>query len=267
MLEFLKLFVLTLFLPILPIFVCGLIAGLSEKLFMKMTRGFGRVFVMVTSIIGTPIHELGHAVMCIPFGHKIKKICLWDPRAKNGVLGYVNHKYNKRNIWHRLGCLFISAGPIILGLLVVTLIMAICFPEALGEYYSSVGSVDRSVGGFFELIAKGVSIIPLAVSDGSSPVWAKIVGGVLIVCVCMHINLSPADIKNSLGALPIYSLICLALSGIVFLVGGDAVAGLVSGLTFWCFMGFALYTVVFAGIIVVLSIGILCAIVGKIFVR
>ena len=267
MLEFLDLFAITLFFPILPIFVCGLIAGLSEKLFMKMTNSFGRVFVMATSIIGTPIHELGHAVMCLPFGHKIKKICLWDPRAKNGVLGYVNHTYNKRNIWHRLGCLFISAGPIILGLLVVTLIMAICFPEALGEYYSAVGSVDKSVGGFFELIAQGVSIIPVAVSGESSPTWAKIVGVVLILCVCMHINLSPADIKNSLGALPIYSLICLLLSAVIFFIGGDVAAGFTSGLTFWCFMGFALYTVVFAGILMILILGIICLIIGKIFGR
>lgn len=267
MLEFLKLFAVTLFFPILPFVVCGLIAGLSEKLFMKMTGRCGRGLVMVTSIIGTPIHELGHAIMCFPFGHKIKKICLWDPRAKNGVLGYVNHKYNKKNIWHRLGCLFISIGPIILGLLVVVFIMALCFPEAFSEYYSSVFSVDRSFYGFLELISTSIKIIFSAISDGASPIWVKILGGALIVCVCMHINLSGADIKNSLGALPIYSLICLALSGIVFLIGSDAISGFVSGLTFWCFMGFALYTVVFAGIIVVLSIGLLCAIIGKIFGR
>lgn len=267
MLDFLKLFATTLFFPILPMIVCGLIAGISEKLFMKMTRGVGRGLVMATSIIGTPIHELGHAVMCFPFGHKIIKVCLWDPKAKNGVLGYVNHTYNKKNIWHRLGSLFISMGPIILGLLVVMLIMALCFPQSLGEYYFSVASVEMSLSGFFELMAKSVSIIPLSIADGSSPIWAKILGGVLILCVCMHINLSSADIKNSLGALPIYSLICLLISVLIFLIGGGVAAGFTAGLTFWCFMGFALYTVVFAGIIAVLIIGLLCFIIGRIFGR
>ncbi len=267
MLEFLKIFAITLFFPILPMVVCGFVAGLSEKLFLKMTRRCGRGLVMLTSIIGTPIHELGHAMMCFPFGHKIKKICLWDPKAKNGVLGYVNHKYNKKNIWHRLGCLFISMGPIILGLLVVMLIMALCFPRAFSEYYSSVFSVDRSFGGFIELIYSSISIFLSSMFDSSSPIWAKVVGGILIICVCIHINLSPADIKNSLGALPIYSLICIVISAIIFFIGGDISFGFISALTFWCFMGFALYTVIFAGIIAVLLIGLLCFILGTIFGR
>ncbi len=267
MLEFLKLFAVTFLFPILPMVVCGFIAGLSEKLFMKMTGRFGRGLVMATSIIGTPIHELGHAIMCFPFGHKIKKICLWNPKAKNGVLGYVNHKYNKKNIWHRLGCLFISMGPIILGLLVVMLIVALCFPQAFDEYYSSVFSVDRSFGGFIDLISESVNIFFSAVSDSASPVWTKILGGVLILCVCMHINLSGADIKNSLGALPIYSILCLVISVIIFFIGGDVAASFTSALTFWCFLGFALYTVVFMGIAAVLLIGLLCFILGKIFGR
>ncbi len=267
MLEFLKLFAITLFFPILPIVICGLIAGLSEKLFMKMTKGFGRGLVLATSIIGTPVHELGHAIMCLPFGHKIKKICLWNPHAKNGVLGYVNHTYNKKNIWHRLGCLFISVGPIILGLLVVMLIMAFCFPQTFDEYYSSVLSMDRSISGFIELMMGSVNIFFLSISDSISPLWAKILGAVLIICVCMHINLSPADIKNSLGALPIYSLICLLISVAVFFIGGDIATGFISALTVWCFMGFALYTVVFAGIIAVLLIGLICFTFGKIFGR
>lgn len=266
MLEFLKIFAATLFFPILPIIVCGFVAGLSEMLFMKMTRKCGRGLVVVTSIIGTPVHELGHAIMCFPFGHKIKKICLWNPKAKNGVLGYVNHKYNKKNIWHRLGCLFISAGPIILGLLVVMLIMLLCFPQAFEEYYSSVFSVNRSLDGFIELISRSVNIFFSSISD-KSPVWTKILGGVLIICVCMHINLSPADMKNSLGALPIYAIICLVLSVVIFFIGGDVATGFVSALTSWCFMGFALYTVVFAGIIAVLLLGLSCFILGKIFGR
>ncbi len=267
MLEFLKLFAVTLFFPILPIIVCGFIAGLSEKLFMKMTRKCGRGLVIVTSIIGTPVHELGHAIMCFPFGHKIKKICLWRPKVKNGALGYVKHTYNKKNIWHRLGCLFISAGPIILGLLVVMFLLSLFFPQAFEEYCTSVFSVNRSFDGFIDLISSSVNIFFSSISDNSSPVWAKIMGGVLIICVCMHINLSPADIKNSVGALPIYSLICLVISTVIFFIGKDVTAGFVSALTLWCFMGFALYTVVFAGIIAILLIGLLFFIFGKIFSR
>ena len=265
MLEFLKLFAITLFFPILPMVLCGLIVGLSERLFSRLTGKFGHGVVMATSIIGTPIHELGHAMMCFPFGHKIKKMCLWNPKATNGVLGYVNHAYNKKNIWHRLGCLFISIGPIILGLCAVTLTMLLCFPDTLSNYYSSSLSVDRSLGGIFEMLWECVKIIPSAITDASSPVWARIIGCAVILCVCMHISLSPADIKNSLGALPIYSLICLVLSLIIFFIGGDVSAVFSEALVSWCFIGFALYMVVFAGVLVMLAIGLMCYVIGKIF--
>ena len=265
MTEFLKLFAITLLFPILPMVICGLIVGLSERLFSRLTGKFGRGVVMATSLVGTPIHELGHALMCFPFGHKIKKMCLWNPKAPNGVLGYVNHTYNKKNLWHRLGCLFISLGPIILGLGVVTLAMLLSFPQALEDYYHSALSVDRSVSGAFELVRECIKIIPSAVTDASSPVWARACGALVILCVCMHISLSPADIKNSIGALPMYSVICLVLSLVIFFIGGETAQTFADALSSWCFIGFALYMVVFAGVIFMLAIGALCYVLGKIF--
>lgn len=265
MLDFLKLFAAVLFLPLLPIIVCGLAVSLSDRLFMKLVGRSGRILILITSIVGTPIHELGHAIMCFPFGHKIRNICLWNPKAPGGVLGYVDHTYNKKNFWHRLGSLFISVGPIFLGLGVVTLIMKICFPSALSEYYASAFGADRSFMGIFEILAYCVKILPSAVMDTSMPIWAKIMGGILILCVCMHISLSPTDIKNSMEAIPFYALICLLISLTVMLIGNTARACVISSLLSWCFIGSALYMVVFAGVILILTVGFLFFIVRKIF--
>ncbi|MBE6547540.1 MAG: hypothetical protein E7667_01490 [Ruminococcaceae bacterium] len=267
MLEFIKLFAAVLFLPLLPVIFCGLAVNVSEKMFLKMTKGFGRGVVIVTSMIGTPVHELGHAMMCPIFGHRIKKMCLWNPKAPNGVLGYVNHTYNRRNIWHRLGSFFISIGPVLIGLCVITVVMLICFPSTIQEYYLSALSCEAGLSGAFEMIVECIKMIPLAITDDSMPVWVKIIGCVLILSVCLHISLSPADIKNSFIGFPIYALISLGVSLIIFFVSGQSSHEAISVLSRVSFMGFALYMVVFAGIILLLMIGFLCFIIGRLFGR
>jgi hypothetical protein len=69
--------------------------------------------------LGTIIHEIGHALMCFPFGHKITEIELFNPNPNTGTLGFVNHSYNPKNIWALIGNFFISIGPLILGSVVI----------------------------------------------------------------------------------------------------------------------------------------------------
>jgi len=69
-------------------------------------------FVWFTAI-GTAIHELGHAIFCVIFGHRITDICLFNPKGE--TLGYVSHSYNPRSIYQNVGNFFISTGPLWLG--------------------------------------------------------------------------------------------------------------------------------------------------------
>lgn len=186
---------------------------------------------------------------------------LWDPGKSDGVMGYVEHSYNKRNFWQRLGNLFIGIGPIILGLVVVTLIMKICYPEALSNYMSQMISLDRSTDGIFPMISGGIKMIFVSVGDSTRPLWAKFIGLILILCVCMHISLSFADIKGSLGAIPFYAVICLIVSSIMFFINPD---GFSEVLISMCFIGFGLYMVVFAGVFILLALALICFILGKV---
>lgn len=70
--------------------------------------------------LGTFIHELSHAIMCLIFGHRIDdmkllKLNLNDDQEQDGnkgSLGYVNHSYNPHSVWQLIGNLWIGLAPI-----------------------------------------------------------------------------------------------------------------------------------------------------------
>ena len=49
------------------IVMCGLAVWVCQTLFIRLLGGQGSRIVIATSVIGTPVHELGHALMCILF--------------------------------------------------------------------------------------------------------------------------------------------------------------------------------------------------------
>ena len=77
---------------------------------------------------GVMIHELSHALFCLLFFHRITEMKLFSPEA-DGTLGYVNHAYNPKNPYHRIGNFYIGTGPVWGGLLVILLISRWLLPS------------------------------------------------------------------------------------------------------------------------------------------
>ena len=96
--------------PVAAILLCGFVVWACQRLFIRLLGHSGYRATVASSVIGTPIHELGHAVMCLLFGHKIQKLVLWQPHHTDGAFGYVKHSYNARNLYQRMGTLFIGVG-------------------------------------------------------------------------------------------------------------------------------------------------------------
>mgnify|MGYP006983556598 FL=1 len=193
------------------LYACGLLIWLCSRLFSRLVGRHAWVILDITSIVGTPVHELGHALMCFPFFHRITKIRLWKPHPSDGLYGYVEHTYKKRNPWARLGNLFIGLGPLFSGLGVVVLALYLCFPAPWQDYLTHTGELVYSGSVPIRELFSGVFALfrgfPAAFRDN----WVRSLAGLLVILsVCLHITLSWADVKNSLTALPVY-LVLLAL--------------------------------------------------------
>ena len=78
--------------------------------------------------LGTIIHELGHALFCVIFRHKITDMKLFAPDPETGTLGYVQHTYETSSLYQLAGNFFIGIGPILLG----TALIYLCLYLLLG---------------------------------------------------------------------------------------------------------------------------------------
>ncbi len=258
---FLSLFLQLLF-TVGAITVFGLLIHFANKRFYKLSGG-GRAVCYVTGVIGTPIHESAHALMCLLFGHKITEIKFFQIDKESGVLGYVKHTYNPRNVYQQAGNFFIGVAPVLLGNAAILLLLFLLARPAFDGVSAAVaegisGGAVESVTGVF--VATGKSFIavfsPLNFAHG--PFWLFLP---LAFCIALHVDLSPADVKcSALGVLIIVAafaaldLICALLQSLSGIPALSSVTDgvLKAGATMTCVMTlsllFSLVLLLFAGI-------------------
>ena len=193
---------------VLAIAVLGFAVSLINRLFYSLVGG-SRALCYATGVIGTPIHELSHAVMCLLFGHRITEMRLFQIDEESGTLGYVNHSYNPRNFYQQLGNYFIGVAPLLGGSAVLFFAMRWLMPATAAEvsdYLVQFSSLQAS-GGFsgdtflamFRVMAETVRYLFLGLGSGFTA-WIFFL---LALCISLHMNLSGADIRGALPALPL----------------------------------------------------------------
>ena len=232
------------------VLICGTAVSLCRYLFIRMMgRGFGRGVVMVTSVVGTPIHEAGHALMCLLFGHRITAMALWQPMSADGNLGYVTHTYKKKNPYHVLGNLFIAVGPIFSGLAVITLALRLGFPSSFADYTATASDLAAAGKGGLPPVREGLEMLPRLVGEMTDsaravPLWGQILALLVILAVAQHISLSLDDIKGGALALPLYGALILLLTVVCGLLGQSAMDAVTAALRQFTGYMTALFTIV-----------------------
>ena len=204
-----------------------LLYWLEKRTFSVLSTAFGfKAVVYTTGWIGTTAHELGHAFMCIVFGHRITNISLFHPDLESGVMGYVHHSYNPGNLYQQVGRLFIGIAPLLTGgALLIGLIFAF-FPD----YNVAVVKPNDDYGATEFLKALGIPVwetMIVVFSPDSLITWKFWVFIYIAICISSHLAPSSKDMEGFWKGLVILFLIVLAVNGIAIAsgwnIGGDVI--------------------------------------------
>ena len=163
--------VLFLLIGVLPWIAVALVMQLlSNSIRKSLAKIFGIQGYIYLTAPGVMIHEIGHAIFCLIFRHKIVEMKLFSPE-KDGTLGYVNHSYNPNSFYQRIGNFFIGTGPIWFGVAVLSLISWLLLPN------------EMQISNFFSLNFWGR--------------WQSYIWLYLALTISSHITLSPPDLAGS----------------------------------------------------------------------
>ncbi len=244
----------------------GLLIALCRRGFCRLLGRAGPKVLLITGIVGTPIHELSHALMCLVFGHKIEEMRLYSPSSSDGSLGYVSHSFNQRNLYHQIGNFFIGIAPVVGGSGVLLLLSLIMVPDV----FSNVAYILSDIGtaqGITELFS-AIGEIFISIFDFSNAqdvLWWIFI--LLALMISSHMELSSADIKGSIKGL---LLLCALLLAADVLVGIISLSALETVTAVIVAAGIALASfLVISGVfsLVLLAIALVIKLFGLIFSR
>ncbi len=201
------------------IFVFGLLIHfVSQLTFKSLERSFGSRGTYFVAWLGTPIHELGHALFCILFMHKIADIKFFKPDPLTGTLGYVYHKWNRSNPWQVLGNLFIGIGPVILGCGVLFATFYFLIPNSFQLWDSILTNANKidtnySIGSYFAILEdSALTVFELIFTTTNLTTWRFWVFCYLSICISSNIRLSLSDIKGTFSGFGCLILIFLLIN-------------------------------------------------------
>ena len=206
-------------------FILYLLSSMTRRIFAK-TLG-AKTELYITGWIGTPIHELSHALFCIIFNHKINDIKLFT--TKSDTIGYVLHSYDSRSWYQQIGNFFIGVGPIIMGTLIVYFLFLLLAPELKENIFSVKIDYDKSAG-ILNMIYSGISNIFISILN----IFSNIIKNIMVsqsyknigfwifiylsISIASHMELSPADISHAWKGMLVIFAVSLIFNTLLFII-------------------------------------------------
>ena len=208
---------------LIPFVVFALIIHwLEQRIQLRLASRFGWSSVLWTGWLGTPVHELSHALFCLVFRHRINEIALFKPDLKSGRLGYVDHSFTRGNWFEELGNFFIGIAPLIGGSVVLTALLWCFYPDAATEILSiargteAVAPEDSMVGIISDLT---MSLIRTIAAPANWLTWRFWIFMYLVLCVGGHMAPSASDYDGAGRGVTMVAIILIACGLLVSLLG------------------------------------------------
>ena len=141
-------------------------------------RLLGRRTTICLGVIGVPVHELSHFLMCVVMGHKPVRLTLFSV-ASDGTLGSVEYRYTP-SVMASLKNILISLAPIPGGIAAFCLVTYLLRPDLLGAWYDvnhalySQVEWQQQFSLFIKQVTEGDGAITL--------LWASLSFSILMFC-------------------------------------------------------------------------------------
>ncbi len=203
---------------IVPLALFAWLIHLIEWLIQRrLSSRFGWNSVLVTGWLGTPVHELSHALLCVVFRHEIVEMALFKPDKTNRRLGYVVHSWKAGNLFQDIGGFFIGIAPLMGGTAVLFGLLLLFFPNE-GQSSLFVQNADfpfwtqvlNATSGLFRGLFKPENLLSIRL-------WLFLY---LVICVGSHMAPSGDDYRGAkkgaliVGALLVAICLILAVTGV-----------------------------------------------------
>ena len=229
------------------IMLYGGLISLCNRCFYDACGSTAFRIVRLTGYVGTPIHEYSHALMCVLFGHTVKKISLFGDSKRSKTLGYVEHTYYRKNLYQQIGNFFIGISPILAGGGVILLLVRLLVPDMFFSMKWEIAQMRAVLATGFD--ADGVSVllggIPAMLGSFFSPEnflnWRWWICMVLSFAIAIHMEVSRSDIRSGLRGLLVITCMLLVADVILGLLFPTALSAVTMAcMTAGAFMAFVL---------------------------
>lgn len=255
--DALKLSLLETFCVTGALILTGILLGILEhRANFYIQSIFGMKGIMLTSWIGTPIHESGHLLMCYIFKHKVSEFKLFTLKPRDGVLGYVNHSWNSKSLYQNIGNFFIGMGPIFSGTAALILGMYLFLPDSFStfsNYFSfEPGQPDSQTLADISMLTIQLFKSIFTAENLASPGF--LIYFALAIAISSHIALSKEDLKGAGRGLITIFFFILLVNAFALLLNADFSGFFMRILVLNIYMlAFSMISVVFSLIRLVLS--------------
>jgi hypothetical protein len=218
-------------------------------------RNFGWNGYCVLGTVGVTYHEFSHLITAVIFRHKINDVRLFRPfQGKiDGTLGYVNHSFNRKSIYQRIGNFFIGTAPMFFDAGLLFLMLRIAYPGVFVNV-AEISDVPSVIGSAFNNMFELSTLLTW---------WTPIV--VLIaVFICPHMHMSGADIKGATSGAITLIIFAFLLSLASAIIPEDIMTQIQTGMnTFVTYYSYALMLGLCINIIMTVCFGLISLIRGK----
>ena len=178
------------------LFLIAVLSVLSRFVFRLGRDALGaHVYHFAFGILGSTIHEIGHAIASAIFGHRIREFrpFVLDPNAK--VLGYVGSAHRPDNLYHHIGLFFVGIAPVLFGPLVIFLAAYILFYNEIGDFVRTLAvDSDSTQSAIRHILGSSLSFLGFLFSPSHLLGWRLYAFLYIAFAVGSSVHLSPPDI-------------------------------------------------------------------------